>query len=265
MPELDPLWLVEQAKPAVVALVTLFLGWIFAGIAQGWAAKGMRTARLDEALTRFLSSLVRYTIIAAVVLAAADAFGIKITSLMAIFASAGLAVGLALQGTLTHFASGVMILFFRPFTIGDKITAAGHTGDVKEIGLFATTLMLLDNTKIIIPNGGITSGSISNITAQGTVRGSVEIGVAYGSDMKQAIKVLEAAAASSPLIAKDAAAPAAALVSFGGSSIDFQVHCWSAPGDFLNMMHDVRIRVYDALNEAGIDIPFQTVTILKGD
>jgi small conductance mechanosensitive channel len=250
-------------QSAAISAITLIIGWIAAGYAHRVASSAMMRSKLDEALARFFASMLRYTILAAVFLSAAESVGINITSMMAIFASAGLAVGLALQGSLTHFASGVLLLFFRPFTIGDKVTAGGHTGTVTEIGLFATTLNLPNGTTIVVPNAGITQSSICNITGNGRVRGTVEIGVAYGTDLGQAQAVLARAASESPLVLTEPSPPEAYLASFGASSIDYAVHCWSTPEDHLAMLADVRKRVYDALNAEGIDIPFQTVTVLN--
>ncbi len=245
----------------ITAIATLIIGFWFAGLAERWTVRSLTKAKVDQALHSFLGGLVRYTVIAAAVIATLGAFGIETTSVVAIFASAGLAVGLALQGTLAHFASGVMILFFRPFTIGDKITAGGHTGDVEAIGLFATTLADLDGKRYIVPNGAIMGGSITNITGSGKTRGSVGVGVAYGTDFSKAQEVFIAAALESPFVLGDEGV-GVACVGLGGSSVDFLVHVWSKPADFLSMMDDVTRRVHDACNASGIDIPYPHVVHL---
>jgi small conductance mechanosensitive channel len=179
---------------------------------------------------------------------------------VAILASAGLAIGLALQGSLANFAAGVMILIFRPFDLGDKVTAAGNTGKVNDIGLFATTLVTADNETIITPNSSITSESIINHTTRGTLRGNISVGVAYGANIDQAIQVMEKACRESDLVLEDPA-PSVAFVGFGASSIDFVVRPWATSGDYLTMLHNVRVNLYDRLNEAEIEIPFDQIVV----
>ena len=182
------------------------------------------------------------------------------TSLVAILGSAALAVGLALQGSLANFASGVMVLIFRPFTIGDVITAAGHTGKVDEIGLFATVMITPDNQKIIVPNAQATGGSIVNITVLGTRRVAVEIGVAYGTKPEEVMAILIKAAKSGDLVLADPE-PAAALTSFGASSVNYTVFSWAKAADWLAVTGGTRVAVYNALNDAGIEIPFDQVVM----
>ena len=219
---------------------------------------------LDQALGNFFGAMARYAVLAAAVIAALGKVGVQTTSLVAIFASAGLAVGLALQGSLANFASGVMILFFRPFDLMDVITAAGTTARVMDIGLFATTMATPDHRTYVVPNAAIMGGTIINLSKEGRIRGSVDIGVAYGSDVAQVQQVCLAAAAKSPHVMKDPA-PAFAFVNMGASSIDFQVHCFTTPDVLLDMLHDVRLNCYNDLGAAGIEIPYQTITLLKGD
>lgn len=252
------------AKGAVLAIGIFILGWMISKWAERMALRSLRRTKTDEALSRFLASIARYTVIAATIIAALGAVGIQTTSLVAVFASAGLAVGLALQGSLANFASGVMILFFRPFTIDDVVTAGGHTGKVADIGLFATTLMTPDNQTIIVPNSGVTGGPIINIATDGIRRGEIDIGVAYGADLGKVQAVLLAAANKSELV-DHTIAPAIAFVNFGASSLDFKVLVWATPGDFIPMLHNVRCAVYDALNEADIEIPFNQIVVHPAD
>ena len=259
---------VSQYIPLAMNFIYAILIFVVGNSISKWAqrlAVSTSTPRgLDVALANFFGSLTRYAVLAAAVIAALDRVGVETTSLVAIFASAGLAVGLALQGSLANFAAGVMILFFRPFDLMDVITAAGTTGRVMDIGLFATTLATPDHRTHILPNSSIIGGTIINLSKEGRIRGSVDIGVAYGSDLKQVQEVVLAAAAKSPHVMKDPA-PAFAFVNMGASSIDFQVHCFTTPDTFLDMLHDVRSHCYDDLNAAGIDIPYQTITLLKGE
>lgn len=263
MESMDPAFLYDKAftigTGMLMALVILFIGWIIAGWAQRLV---MRLGKdQDTALMGFLGNIARYVVIAATVIAALARVGVETTSVMAIFASAGLAVGLALQGSLSNFAAGVMILFFRPFTLGDVITAGGETGGVHEIGLFATTLINPSNHKIIVGNAAIIGGNIINYTTLGKRRTTVEFGVAYGEDVDKIIALATKAAEACPSIITDPAPPAAAFTEMGASSINFAIHSWSQTGDWLAAQHEVRKAVYDALNAEGIDIPYDQVVM----
>ena len=152
-------------------------------------------------------------------------------------------VTMAVQGSLASFASGVMILFFRPFVLADQVTIAGHLGFVKDIGLFATTLFTADNEKIIVPNSAITSGSIINHTTLGNRRGHILVGLSHGVHMQRAQEVLLNAARRCPLVLKDPEA-SVAFVNFGASAVDFDLRPWSISPDFLPMLHAVRVAVY---------------------
>ncbi|MCB9740032.1 MAG: mechanosensitive ion channel [Deltaproteobacteria bacterium] len=259
---------IAQYMPFAMNFIVGILIFVVGSSVSKWAqllvVKTVKKRGLDLALGKFFGAMTRYAVLAAAVIAALGQVGIQTTSLMAIFASAGLAVGLALQGSLANFAAGVMILFFRPFDLLDVITAAGTTGRVQEIGLFATTLATPDHKIHVIPNAAVTGGTIVNLSKEGRIRGSVDIGVAYGSNVQQVMEVCLAAAAKSSHVMTDPA-PAMAFVGMGASSIDFQVHCFTTPDTYLDMLHDVRTHCYNALGENGIEIPYQTVTILRGD
>ena len=242
------------------AVLILIVGWTASKWGNKLTLKAFRSRNVDEALGRFIGNIIQYAILAAVFIAALGAVGVQTTSLVAIFASAGLAIGLALQGSLGNLASGVMILFFRPFNLGDKITGGGHTGKVEDIGLFATTLITPDNKKIIIPNNSVTGGAIINYSAKGTLRGCIEVGVAYGGDVEKVITVLEQAAKDADLVLSDPA-PAVAFVGLGASSLDFNILVWSVAADYLGMLHNVRHKAYDALNKEGIEIPFNQIVV----
>lgn len=244
----------------LIAVIILVAGWILSKIFERIVRRALIKTNVDEALSRFLGSITRYTVLAATLIAALSKVGVQTTSVVAIFASAGLAVGLALQGSLSNFASGVMILFFRPFTLNDFVIAGGSTGTVKDIGIFSTTLMTPDNETIIIPNKAITSGTITNYTTSGTRRGAVDVGVAYGVKVEDVIPILEKAAKKAELVLDDPA-PAVAFVNLGASSLDFKVLVWAKTPDFLGMLHNVRTAVYDELNAAGIEIPYQQIVI----
>ena len=246
---------------AVAAALVFVLGWLSSKWASRLVVNVLRGRGLDEALSRFLASITQYAVLTAFVIAALERVGVASTRLTAIFASAGLAVGLALQGSLGNFASGVMILFFRPFTLDDRIKAGGEVGVVKDIGLFATTLMTPANETVIVPNGSVTGGVIINYTKMGTLRGAIEVGVAYGSDVAQVMELLAKAAKGCELVLSDDEEPSVAFVDMAASSLNFKVLCWSTCEDHMGMLHNVRKACYEALNEAGIDIPFDQLVV----
>jgi small conductance mechanosensitive channel len=251
---------VELAQGILLCVVILVLGWVAAKWAERLMQRSLERRMDNKAVARFLSGMARYAVLAAAVIGALNSVGIETTSLVALLGSAGLAVGLALQGNLSHFASGVMLLFFRPFQIDDVVTVAGHTGQVMDIGLFATTLHTPTGERIIIPNGAVAGSSIVNITVRGMRRGTVSVGVAYGADVEATRAVLLAAAKRCSLVLEDPA-PAVGFANLSASSIDFNVHCWSRSADYLAMLDQVRVAVYDDLNAAGIEIPFNQIVV----
>ncbi len=259
---IDPTVVIDLATawgPRIIGAIAIFaIGWIVSKWAHSRTVGIVNKKELDQALGRFLASLVQWTVMLAAVIAAVDTVGFEVTSLVAVFASAGLAVGLALQGNLAHFASGVMILIFRPFTIGDVVTVAGSTGAVVEVGLFATTLHTPDGLQIIVPNGAITGGTIVNVTTRGTRRADVAVGVDYGTDPLVVIDLLTKAAQACPSVL-DEPGVAVAFVGLGDSSIDFSVMGWSKSADYLAALHEIRSACYNTLNEANIGIPYPQV------
>ncbi len=257
--------LLEWGLRILYAAVIYFIGTVVAG----WSYKAMvslvRRRSYDELIGRFLASLVKYTVLIFAGLAALEKLGVNTTSLVAIFASAGLAVGLALQGNLSNFSSGVLLLIFRPFEVGDVVSAAGETGQIVDIGLFTTVLHTPDNQKLIVPNSAVTGGNIINLTTLGTRGGGVSIGVAYGTDLDEAARVLVEAARGVPEV-MDEPAPSAFVTSFGASSVDFVVKYVTSSKDFTAGGGDavpsrVRVAIYKALDEAGIEIPFDQVVV----
>ena len=261
----------DAVKPYIIMAVPLLLKVIY-GLLILWVGKKLadwgeklsksllEKAKVDVSLSGFLSSLVKYTVLAAAVIATLDQIGIKTTGLVAIFASAGLAIGLALQGSLSNFAAGTMILGFQPFTVGDVVKVADATGKVEFIGIFTTTLLTLDNEVIVVPNSAITSGNIENYTAKDFRRVHTDIGVAYGEDLDKCEEVLLKAAGKTALRLEDKA-PETFITGFGASSIDFNVRVFCEPADYWAVKNDLRKQVYAGLNEAGIEIPFAQLVI----
>lgn len=245
---------------AVTALLIFVFGWLLSKWAHAITARLLRRRKFDESMTRFLAALAQYAVLAAAVIAALAKVGVETTSLVALLGTIGLAIGLALQGSLSHLASGVMLVIFRPFTVGDYVDAGGKAGTVDEVGLFATTLITPDNHRVSIPNSSITGGPITNFTVLGQRRASIDVGVGYGSDVDQVTQLLEQAARKCETILDDPG-PAVVFTGLGASSLDFSVRVWAKNEDFFPMQGQVRKHVYDTLNEAGVDIPFNQIVV----
>jgi len=262
-----PEWVPAPLHPYVpliiniaAALIILLLGLFVARWADNLTLKALRHRNVDEALSRFLSSLSRWLVLAMTLIAALGTVGFETTSFVALLASAGLAIGLAMQGSLSHFAAGVMLLIFRPFVIDDFVELNSKTGTVKEIGLFATRLLTPSGETVIIPNSSVISSVITNYTTEGRRRCAIDIGVAYGSNLAEVVPVLEKAAKSIDLVHEEPA-PLVHFVEFGASSLNFKVYAWCDGPDYLTMMHRVKIAIYDHLEAENIEIPFNQVVV----
>ncbi len=252
--------LVTYGGRVAVAVVVLIAGWIFAGWVGGVARKALARAKVDETLSKFLSKLARWSILLLVILACLSVFGVETTSFAAVIGSAGIAVGLAFQGTLSNFAAGIMLLMFRPFQVGDVITVAGQTGKVNEIELFTTTLDTFDNRRFIIPNGQVFGATIENVTYHPHRRADVDVGVAYSADIDRTREVLTQAARAVPDVLEDPE-PAVILLGLGDSSVNWSVRVW-AQADMFGDVKQAAIRaVKVALDEAGIEIPFPQMDV----
>jgi small conductance mechanosensitive channel len=233
------------------ALFIFVLGWFASKWAHAIASKVFAGRRLDMAIARFLASLTQYAVLAAALIAALEAVGVATTSFVAILGSAALAIGLALQGSLANFASGVMLLVFRPFTIGDLITVVAKTGVVEEIGLFATTMLTPDNHKVIIPNAQVMSGPIENLTVAGTRRGKIDLAVAPGSDPKHVIDLLQRTAVSVEGVA-DEPAPQVSVIALAATGFTFEVLIWAKAREWAATTSRARIALLDALAKENI-------------
>lgn len=219
-----------------------------------------RSPRSDETLNKFLSNLVYYAVVIFGVLACLNLFGIDVTSFVAILAAAGFAIGLAFQGTLSNFAAGVMLLAFRPFKVGDVVTVAGTTGKVEEIGLFTTLLDTPDNRRFIIPNSEIAGATIENLTFHDRRRVDVSVGTDYDADLAETRQVLERVVPQVEGVLSDPA-PQVYLGELGGSSINWSVRGWSTPGDYWAVKERLAQAVKDALDDAGIGIPYPQMDV----
>jgi small conductance mechanosensitive channel len=215
----------------------------------------MESRRVDASLVPFVSNLVYYVLLAAVVIAVLGLFGIETTSLVAVLGTAGLAIGLALQGTLANFSSGVMLLLFRPFRVGDYIDAGGAAGTVEEIGVFSTTLNTPDNVRIIVPNSGIFGSTIKNFSANETRRNDFVLGISYDDDIAKAIAVVNAVLAKDSRILSDPE-PIVAVSELADSSVNLVVRPWCRREDYWSLRYDLTQKFKEELERGGCSIPY---------
>lgn len=237
------------------AIVIWIVGsWIIKKLLSG--TKTVMTKRdFDESLQKFLLNLLGWVFKILLVLAILAKLGVETTSFAAILAAAGLAVGLALQGSLSNFAGGVLIMIFKPFKIGDLIEAQGEIGVVKEIEIFTTKLTGLSNKEIIIPNGALSNGNIVNYSTEGTRRVDLVFGVSYDSDIKQTKDVIMNVLTSHPKVLKEPA-PTVTVLELADSSVNFATRPWCNTEDYWAVYFDVTESVKIELDKAGIEIPY---------
>ena len=255
MMESLPALIVTYGGKVAVALVVLLGGWICAGWVGSAAGQALDRANVDQTLSRFLSKLSRWGVMLLVILACLSVFGVETTSFAAVIGSAGIAVGLALQGTLGNFAAGIMLLMLRPFHVGDVICVAGETGKVNAIELFSTTLDTFDNRRFIIPNGQVFGSTIENITFHPRRRADVAVGVSYAADIDRTRSVLLQAAQSVPGAMSDPE-PAVILLDLGDSAVNWSVRVWAPADNFGDVKQAATRAVKLMLDEASIEIPF---------
>lgn len=239
----------------LTAIVILILGRIAANVVAGGVRKAMGRGEADPTLIGFIASLVRIGILAFTFIAVLGRLGIGTASFVAVLGAAGLAVGFALQGSLSNFASGVMLLIFRPFKVGDFVEAGGTSGSVQLIGIFTTTLHTPDNKKIIVPNAQITGATITNYSANDKRRVDLVAGIGYGDDIAKAKAVLDRILASHPKVLEDPA-PVVEVVALADSSVNFVVRPWAATADYWTVHFDVTRAIKEEFDKEGISIPF---------
>ncbi|MEM9292248.1 MAG: mechanosensitive ion channel domain-containing protein [Acidobacteriota bacterium] len=246
---------VSYAPNIVGAIVIFLLGLVVARTLAGVTRKLLRRSNVDETLTSFLGNLVRIVILAFFIIAALGRLGVDTTSFAAVIAAAGLAIGLALQGSLGNFASGAMLIAHRPFKIGDFVEVAGTSGVVENLTIFSTHLRSGDNKLIIVPNGSITADTIVNYSAKDTRRIDLVIGIGYGDDIRQAKEVLEGVVKADERVLEDPA-PLVAVSELGDSSVNLVVRPWVKTGDYWPTLFALTENIKLALDEAGIELPF---------
>ena len=244
------------ATNILLAILILIVGfWIAGSVGKSIRKTGERYDQLDDTLFRFLGSVAKYVILAFVIIAVLNRFGVETTSIVALLGAAGLAVGLALQGAMSNLAAGVMLMVFRPYKVGDFINAADKFGQVDEITLFTTVLQTFDHQQIIIPNGQIWGDQIINHSHH-KIRGvDMHFGIAYGEDIDKARAVIDKVLADHPLILKDPA-PFVEVETLNDSSVDFLVRPFCDGAHYFDIVYSVPEQIKKALDAGGIEIPF---------
>ena len=238
----------------VGAIAFLSVGWLAAKAIRGTVRRAA-SRKLDPTLVPFVSNLVYYLLLTFVILAVLSLFGIQTTSFIAVLGAVGLAIGLSLQGTLSNFASGVMLLIFRPFKAGDFVEAGGVSGKVQEIGIFSSTLHSPDNVKIIVPNSVVFGSTIKNYSANETRRNDMVVGVSYDDDLGRALDVIQQVLAEDNRVLKDPA-PVVAVSELADSSVNFVVRPWCNRDDYWGMRFDMTRKFKERLESAGCSIPY---------
>jgi len=258
----------EMAKDMILLyepkLVGAILVWIIGGIVVGAITNGfdkmMGKRNTDPSLRPFLKTLINSLLKVLLGITVLGMLGIEMTSFIAILGAAGLAVGMALSGTLQNFAGGVMILIFKPFKVGDVITAQGYTGSVSEIQIFNTMLKTPDNKTVIIPNGGLSTGSMINFSTEPTRRVDWTVGIAYGDDVDKAKEVIMNLIKADLRIKSDPE-PFIAVSELADSSVNFAVRVWVDSADYWGVFFDMNENVYKTFGKEGLNIPFPQMDV----
>ena len=253
-------WLTEKGVSIIAGIVILIAGkWIAKRVAD-WVEKRMLASKVDKAVAGFTSSILYALMFAAIVLMALGQIGIQTTSFIAILGAAGLAVGLALQGSLSNFASGVLMILLRPFKAGDFVEVAGQMGTVDRIELFHTYMKTLDNRSVILPNSSVMDDTIINYSAQSTRRLDLTIGISYDSDIRKARDLMKGILDNDERVLLD---PAYAIFvsELADSSVNFSVRIWVKSGDLLQFKSDFLETVKYTFDENGVGIPYPQMDV----
>lgn len=248
-------YLAEYGLKVVAAILIFIIGRMVAGWLRRFAEKVMTKRNVDPTLVGFVSSLAYIGMMAFVILAALGQLGIETTSFIAVLGAAGLAIGLALQGSLANFAAGFLLIMFRPFKAGDFIEGGGVSGVVEKIEMFTTTLKTGDNKTIIVPNGKLANDNIVNYSAKETRRVDLTVGASYDADIKHVKKVLEEIVKADERVLADPA-PMVAVGELADSSVNFVVRAWVKSGDYWGVFFDTTEAIKLRFDQEGIELPY---------
>jgi small conductance mechanosensitive channel len=256
-------FLMSMVGSVFAAIAILIVGWVL----SSWLQRRIRALagkyeQLDDMLFDFLSAIARYVVLGFAVLFVLNTFGVQTTSVVAIIGAAGLAVGLALQGTLSNIAAGVMLILFRPFKLGDFVDVGGKMGTVKSLTLNCTELADVSNAQVIMPNAQVWGNVITNYSANPTRRAEWTFGVGYGVNLADAERIIRETIMADPRSKADPE-PFIQVNNLGASSVDFLVRVWVDAGELFGYQADMKRKVKEALDAGGIDIPFPTTKIVQ--
>lgn len=252
--------LIQYGVNIISALIILFIGNIIVKTISNSVAKLLEKKQMDQAVVHFLSSLVRYVLFVIVLVAALGKVGVQTASVVAVIGAAGLAIGLALQGSLANFAAGVLIVAFRPFKAGDYVEVSGVAGSVESIQIFQTVLTTPDNKMIVVPNGNVIGGPIVNYSRHAMRRMDYVIGVSYKADLKKTKEVIMRVLESEERLLKTPA-PTVGVVALADSSVNFVVRPWVKTADYWAVYFDLLQAIKEELDKEGIEIPFPQMDV----
>jgi len=247
-------WAVTYAGQVVGAIVTLVVGYLLARVARRLVTGALKRTKTPVELQGFVARLVYVAILIFAVIATLARFGIETTSLVAVLGAVAFAIGFALQGSLSNFAAGVLLLIHRPFGVGDFIEVAGVAGTVRDIQLFTTILSTLDNVKVLVPNSKICGETVRNLTAYEARVVDVPVGIAYSASIEKASAVATGVASSDQRVRKEPA-PQVLVGALAESRVDLIVRMWASPADYWGVLFDMTRRIKEAFDEQGIEFP----------
>lgn len=255
---------IAAGKHILLAVVILVVGRLVVNLLNRFVARMLDRRKVDPTIQTFLKSLVNILLMVLLIVSVIGALGINTTSFAALLASAGVAVGMALSGQLQNLAGGIIVLFFRPYKVGDWIEAQGVQGKVTAIQIFHTILTMVDNKVVYVPNGVMSSGVVVNYNRNDTRRVEWVIGIDYGEDTARAEALVREVIAADKRIL-DAPAPYVAVQALDASSVNLVARVWVKTPDYWDVSYDTNRRIYDAFNKAGINFPFpqQTIHVVK--
>jgi small conductance mechanosensitive channel len=254
------LYIVPWSVNITLAVIIFIVGRWLTAILVKLAGQILEKSEMDPLLVNFTSSVLRVFLMLIVIIAALDRLGVNTSSFIALIGAAGLAIGLALQGSLQNFASGVLLIMFRPFNVGHSIEAAGTAGVVEKIGIFSTQLKTADNREIIVPNGKIYNDIITNNSKRETRRIDLVFGIGYGDDMRQAKAIMERVLEADERVLKEPKA-AVAVAELADSSVNFNVRPWVKASDYWAVRSDLLQHIKLAFDDAGISIPYPQMDV----
>ena len=256
-------WSLDAGRHILIALVMYVVGHYLIKLLNYLLARFLERRKVEISVQTFTKSFVSILLQVLLIVTVVSALGVNTTSFAALLASFGVAIGMALSGNLQNFAGGIVILFLKPYKVGDWIEAQGMAGTVQSIQIFHTVLQTADGKIIHVPNGAMSSGTITNYTLTPTRRADWTIGIEYGEDVEKARKVVLEILTSDSRVLTDPA-PVVLLGELNSSSVDMTIRCWTSNADYWNVMFETREKIYNRFNEQGIGFPFPQVTIHQG-